>query len=128
VAWVSEASIDLAVLRLFRQRKGFSCGARCLYSELERRWRTTGLRRSDLRLAVERLRAASCLRVHEIGAGQDVELLLEGYRRLVPVLMSSGEWGLTVRAVLHLWRARVRVSAGSLREWNGVDSRRPSGD
>jgi hypothetical protein len=125
MAWVSEESIDLAVLRLFRQRNGFSCGSRCSYCQLERRWRATGLRQSDLALAVRRLEVAACLKVHDLPPGPDVELLLPGYRRLIPVLMSSGEWRQTLRAFWHLWRARLRARASLPRPWNGHESRRP---
>lgn len=124
MAWVSDASIDLAVLRLFRQRNGFRCGSRCRYSELERRWRATGLRRTDLQRAIERLDAACCLKVHDLAPGPDVELLLAGYRRLIPLLMSSGEWTQTVRAMWHLWRARWRTPPLQGHAWHGPECRR----
>jgi hypothetical protein len=124
MAWIPEQSIDLAALRLFRRRRGFRCGTRCLYSELERRWRATGLRRADLARAIERLDAAGCLKVHEASPGPDVELLLPGYRRLVPLLMSSGEWMETLRAFVHLWRARLRARLRPPGGWDGRNVRR----
>ena len=71
------------------------------------------------------LEDAACLKVHDLPPGPDVELLLPGYRRLIPVLMSSGEWGQTLRAFWHLWHARLRPRASVPRPWNGHESRKP---
>lgn len=106
---ISQDSIDLAVLRLFRERDGFTLGTRILYAQLERRWRSTGLRRSDLAQSIARLERSACVRViHEAVPGPDIELLLPGYRRLVPVLLSAGEWMKTLSAGVELLRAHWR--------------------
>lgn len=106
---ISDDSIDTAVLRLFRERAGCGCGTRILYAQLERRWRRSGLRRSDLAQAIERLERGFYLRViHDATPGPDVELLLPGFRRLVPSLLSAGDWMAALDAVRLVLRAHWR--------------------
>ena len=116
MSWITDDSIDLAVLRLFRERAGYSFGTRILYAQLEHRWRSTGLRRNDFVQAIVRLEQGCYLRViHDVTPGPDVELLLPGYRRLVPVLLSSGEWASVVGATLQLLRVRWRRTGRRVR-------------
>ena len=116
MSWITDDSIDLAVLRLFRERPGCSFGTRILYAQLERRWRSTGLRRNDLAQAIVRLEQGCYLRViHDVTPGPDVELLLPGYRRLVPVLLSGGEWIRVFSATLQLMRVHWRHAGSRVR-------------
>lgn len=114
--WITDDSIDLAVLRLFRDQGGCRFGKRILYAQLERRWRSTGLRQNDLAQAIQRLERGCYLRViHDVTPGPDVELALPGYRRLVPVLLSGGEWMNVLSAALQLLRLHWRRACRSTR-------------
>lgn len=118
---ITDDAIDLAVLRLFRECNGGGLASRVLYGQLERRWRATGLRRQDLAAAVARLEMASCLRViRETTPGPDIELLVAGYRRLIPTLLSAPEWLQSLRARAQLWTAQLRSHA---RHRGGTDRR-----
>lgn len=110
MARITDDAIDLAVLRLFRECNGGGLATRVLYGQLERRWRATGLRRQDLASAVARLEMAACLRVvRETTPGPDIELLVAGYRRLIPTLLSGTEWLQALRARAQLWTAQLRT-------------------
>lgn len=106
---ISQDSIDLAVLRLFRRCAVSNGGTRVLYAQLERRWLETGLRRDDLQRAITRLEHRLCLRViRDSDPGPDVELLGSGWRRMAPELLSPGAWIAVRMSILQLYRAQRR--------------------
>lgn len=109
---IQDESIDQAVLDVFRRCGVDQCGARLRYAELEHRWRFTGLRHSDLPIAVRRLERLQCLRVDRSPAtGPEILLSTPGYRRLSPPLLSGREWVRTVRAYVDLAVVHSRAAA-----------------
>ena len=111
VARICQASIDLAVLDLFRSCGAHQCGGRLLQAELEHRWRPTGFRRDDLEGAIHRLEQRRCLRVHRDAVpGPDIELTVSGYRLSNPLLLSGREWMRTARCYVELSIVRCRSS------------------
>ena len=80
--WVSDYTIDAALLRIFQDDKVYDEGQSILCDELRRAWRRTGYRRSDLDAAVARLERQGCVRRETSDGRELVVLLRSGERRL----------------------------------------------
>lgn len=105
----SEHAVDTAALRLFEDCGMAHPNGRVLFSHLERRWRTTGFRRSDLYEALDRLEADGCLRYESADRlGVDVVLRPAGYRRIAHVPLSPGNWPREVLDWIGIVLARKR--------------------
>jgi hypothetical protein len=80
--WVSDYTIDEALLRIFQNEKVYDEGQSLRYDELRRRWRRTGYRQSDLDAAIDRLQGLACVRRGAAEGEEVVILLAHGARRL----------------------------------------------
>lgn len=108
----SQHAVDTAVLRLFEACGTAHPSGRVLFSHLERRWRTTGFRRSDLHEALDRLETEDCLRREPAERlGVDVVLRPAGYRRMGNVPLSPVGWPRQLMDWLGIVLARKRQPA-----------------
>ncbi|MGQ0700324.1 MAG: hypothetical protein ACT4PZ_19060 [Panacagrimonas sp.] len=107
---ITDYSIELAVLGLFRDCGMGHPAGRVLMAQLERRWRPSGFRRSDLYDALDRLEISGCVSYEPADplVGVDVVLLTDGYRRLGSIPLTPGGWFRELLGSIHIFMAGSR--------------------
>lgn len=87
--WISDETIDSALLRIYRDDKVFEAGKGLMLAELKSRWLETGFREADLTAALRRLELEGCLERSMDGC---VTLLQPGEQRLGSLSFALGDF------------------------------------
>lgn len=109
---VSDYTIGMAVLRVFRDNRVFDAGGSLLLSTLNLAWDSTGLRQRDLRRGIETLRQSGCVSVNTYRLGYDILVTLQpdGAARLTEFPHRFAEWIREICGLLVLRSANRRNS------------------